>query len=190
MRRFIKTIIPTENYQEITKIGERYIVHLDKVDGEDNSVQCYECIVDTTPDLVELAEELEQYKNYLRKTELDIAKKEKINALKEYDSSENVDSFTIGGQIMWLTVEERQQIATQISANESIGRDTMTRWFNGQEYTFPINAWKQMLVALEVYAGDALNVTESHKAAINALETIQEVEEYDFTLNYPPKLIF
>ena len=191
MRRFIKTIIPTENYQEITKIGERYIVHLDnKVDGEDNLVQCYECIVDTTPDLVELAEELEQYKNYLRKTELDIAKMEKCKALKEYDSSENVDSFTIGGQVMWLTVEERQQIATQISANESIGRDTMTRWFNGQAYTFPINTWKQMLAALEVYAGDALNVTESHKAAINALETIQEVEEYDFTLNYPPKLIF
>lgn len=121
---------------------------------------------------------------------LENAKKEKINALLEYDSSENVDSFTIGEQVIWLTVEERQQIATQISANESIGRDTMTRWFNGQTYTFPINTWKQMLVALEVYAGDALNVTESHKAAINALETIQEVEEYDFTLNYPPKLVF
>lgn len=121
---------------------------------------------------------------------LEQAKQEKLMQIEQYDQSEEVDSFTIGGQVMWLTVEERQQIATQISANESIDRDTMTRWFNGQAYTFPINTWKQMLVALEVYAGDALNVTESHKAAINALETIQEVEEYDFTLNYPPKLIF
>jgi hypothetical protein len=66
----------------------------------------------------------------------------------------------------------------------------MTRWFGGQEFTFPISAWKQMLVALEVYAGDAINVTESHKAAINNLNTIEEVEGYDFTAGYPARLLF
>ena len=91
---------------------------------------------------------------------------------------------------MWLTVDERQQLATQISANEAVGRETMTKWFNGTEYTFTIAQWKQMLVAVEVYAGDALNVTESHKAAVNALSTIEAVESYDYTTNYPPKLVF
>lgn len=47
-----------------------------------------------------------------------------------------------------------------------------------------------MLVALEVYAGDALNVTESHKAAVNALETIEEVDNFDITTGYPDKLSF
>ena len=66
----------------------------------------------------------------------------------------------------------------------------MTRWFDGNEYTFPISTWKQMLVALEVYAGDAINVTESHKAAINAMNSIEDIEEYDITQGYPQKLNF
>ena len=118
------------------------------------------------------------------------AKDNKIMELDAYDSSENVNSFTLGEQEMWLTVEERQQIATQISANEAVGRETMTRWFGGASFTFPLTVWKQMLTALEVYAGDAINVTESHRAAINALDDIEDIEAYDFTTGYPNKIVF
>ena len=121
---------------------------------------------------------------------LEQAKFEKKEQIDQYDRSDNVNSFTINGQDMWLTVSERQQIATQISANEAIGRENMTRWFNETEFTFPIATWKQMLVALEVYAGDALNVTEAHKAAVDALNTIEDVDNYDYTIGYPAKLVF
>ena len=121
---------------------------------------------------------------------LEQAKREKIFEIEDYDRSEAVNSFTIGNQAMWLTVDERQQLATQINSNEAIGRDTMTRWFNGHAFTYPITSWKQMLVALEVYAGDALNVTEAHKAAVNALETIEEVDNFNITVGYPEKLSF
>jgi hypothetical protein len=47
-----------------------------------------------------------------------------------------------------------------------------------------------MLVLLEVYAAEALNTTERHKIAINALETIEEIEAYDYTTGYPTKLAF
>ena len=121
---------------------------------------------------------------------LEKAKQEKLMALDAYDQSEEVNSFEIGGQTMWLNVEERQQIATQISANEAVGRETMTRWFSGQSFTFPLTVWKQMLTALEVYAGDALNVTEGHKAAIEALSSVEDIEGYDLTEGYPEKLSF
>lgn len=121
---------------------------------------------------------------------LEQAKQEKVWEIEQYDHSDNVNSFTLGEQQMWLTVEERQQIATQISANEAVGRETMTKWFHGVEYTFTIAQWKQMLVAVEVYAGDALNVTEGHKAAVNALQTVEAVENYDYTTGYPTKLVF
>lgn len=121
---------------------------------------------------------------------LEQAKQEKLWQIDDYDRSDAVNSFTIGGQQMWLTVQERQQIATQISANEAAGRENMTKWFNGQSFTFSIDVWKQMLLAVEIYAGDALNVTESHKAAVNALTTKEEVEEYDYTTGYPQKLVF
>lgn len=118
------------------------------------------------------------------------AKASKIAKLEAYDSSDAVNSFTIDGNPMWLTVDERQQIATQISANEAVGRESMTRWFGGASFTFPLTIWKQMLVALEVYAGDALNVTEGHRAAIGALSTVEAVEVYDFEVGYPSKLQF
>lgn len=127
---------------------------------------------------------------YIPERTLEQAKLEKKKQLLQYDSSPAVNSFSINGNEMWLNVEERQQIATQISANEAIGRKDMTRWFNGIEFTFPITTWKQMLTALEVYAGDALNVTEAHKAAIDTLESIEDVDNYDYTLNYPDKINF
>ena len=121
---------------------------------------------------------------------LEIAKLEKIDELEKYDSSINVNIFYINDVPMWLSVEERQQIATQINANEAIGRETMSRWYNGIEFTFPLTTWKQMLVALEVYAGDANNVTEAHKAVINALQSIEDVDNYNYKVNYPEKLHF
>ena len=122
--------------------------------------------------------------------ELARAKQKKVAEINAYDKGDNVNSFTLGGQKMWLTVEEREQIATQISANEAVGRNTMTRWFGGHDFTFQLATWKQMLVALEVYAGDALNVTEAHKAAVNALESVEAVNAYDITVGYPEKLVF
>lgn len=121
---------------------------------------------------------------------LEQAKQDKVFEIERYNESPAVNSFTISGQQMWLTVEERQQIATQISANEAAGREAMTRWFGGLPFEFPLATWKQMLVALEVYAGDAINVTESHKAAVAQLETIEEVEAYDITADYPAKPMF
>ena len=121
---------------------------------------------------------------------LEEAKEAKIAEITAYDQSDVVNSFSIGGQDMWLTVEEREQIATQISANESVGRETMTKWFNGNEFTFSLAQWKQMLIALEVYAGDALNVTENHKANIRLVSTIEAVDSYDYTTGYPTKLVF
>ena len=118
---------------------------------------------------------------------LEQAKTVKLSEIEAYDSSDAVNSFTIGGQTMWLTVDERQQIATQISASEAVGRESMTRWFGGVAYTFALAVWQRMLVALEVYAGDALNVTEAHKQAVRQMTSVEEVEAFDITADYPDK---
>lgn len=121
---------------------------------------------------------------------LERAKQAKIAELEAYDSSDAVNSFTLGGQSMWLTREERTQIDESINAYEGVGAQGMTKYFGGVAYTFPLAVWKQMLNALIVYASEALNVTERHRAAIQSLQTIEGVEEYDFTTGYPAKLVF
>ena len=118
------------------------------------------------------------------------AKANKIAELEAYDASEAVNSFTIGGITMWLDAPTRQQLRISLDACYTMGRESASKWFNGVEYAFSINVWYQMLTALEVYAADALNVTESHRAAINGLDTIEAVEGYDFSTGYPSKLSF
>jgi len=121
---------------------------------------------------------------------LERAKSDKIEELESYDSSSAVNEFFLGGQSMWLTREERTQIDESINAYEGMGATQMTKYFGGIPYTFPLTVWKQMLNALIVYASEALNVTEAHKAAVMALESVEAVEAFDITEDYPPKLNF
>ena len=189
---YIKLSIPSHfvdfeeslNPEEYNNIGATYEDYLDNkwVLLSDEQVAFYEANKG--------ASVKEVWDMQLRQRTIDDAKNEKLSAIAEYDKSEAVNSFTIGNMTMWLTVSMRQQLATQISANEAMGRDTMSKWFDGHEFSFPISVWKQMLIALEVYAGDALNVTEYHKSAVKALESIEEVDGYDITAGYPEKLHF
>lgn len=121
---------------------------------------------------------------------LEKVKMEKLSALESYDSSDAVNSFNVEGKDMWLNASIRQQLRISLDAMKALGRETVTKWFEGVEYVFPTDTWYQMLAAVEVYAADALNVTERHRASINALRSIEEIEEYDYTEGYPEKLVF
>lgn len=118
------------------------------------------------------------------------AKAEKIMQIEMYDASDAVEQFTINDVPMWLGHELRQQIRTSADAYEAMGYEQMTKIFNGAEFTFPISVWRQMLNALEIYAAEALNTTERHKATVNAMTRRKDVEDYDYTTGYPTKLEF
>ena len=117
------------------------------------------------------------------------AKANKIAELEAYDASE-VNSFSVNGKDMWLDHDVRQQLRISLDALSQAGRENVTKWFDGVEYTYPIDVWYYMLGLVEVYASDALNVTEAHKAAINAKTTMKQVNSYNFKKNYPEKLVF
>lgn len=119
---------------------------------------------------------------------LALAKAEKIEEIEDYDNSTEVNEFFLAGQPMWLDAHTRQTLRISIDSYQSSGAETVTKWFNGYRYTFPTNAWISMLNALEIYAAEALNVTESHKSAVMAMESIEDVNAYDITSGYPEKL--
>lgn len=121
---------------------------------------------------------------------LERAKAEKIAAVETYNKSDAVDSFTVRGKTMWLDHDIRQQLRISLDAMQQEGRETVTKWFDGEPYTYPLDVWYYMLGKVEVYASDALNVTEAHKAAISALTSVEAVEEYDYTDGYPQKCTF
>ena len=118
------------------------------------------------------------------------AKANKIAELEAYNDSDSVNEFSISNNPMWLNFDERSRLQKAVDAKEAMGKTSMTKVWNGVDFTFPLSTWKAMLAALEDYAFDCQNVTDSHKAAINALESVEDVEEYDFTTGYPEKLSF
>ena len=120
--------------------------------------------------------------------ELGDAKRTKLMAINVYDQSDNVNQFMLGGVPMWLDAPTRQTLRISIETYQATGAETVTKWFGGQQFTFPTSAWLQMLNALEVYAAEALNVTEAHKAAVMAMDNVEDIEAYDITAGYPDKL--
>lgn len=125
---------------------------------------------------------------------LDKVKQNKIEELKTYDTSDNVNAFNIifnnNTITTWLTPEQRSDYKNSIDAAELLGAEVVHPVFNGIQIELPIQTAKMALARIQLYANQCYNTTEQHKANINALETIEAVEQYDFTVNYPNKLIF
>lgn len=122
--------------------------------------------------------------------ELAYAKMEKIMEIDDYDQSDSVNSFVIGGVRMWLSFDERTRIRSSIGAYRNEGKKTMTKWFEGKEFTFDLDTWQGMLDKLSVYASEALNVTEGHKAEVEAMTDIDLVKGFDVEGGYPERLRF
>ena len=120
---------------------------------------------------------------------LERAKTAKIVEIEAYDSSDAVNAFSVNGKWMWLDAATRQQLRISLDAMQQAGRETVTKWFDGEEYTYPTDVWYYMLGLVEVYAADCLNVTEGHKIAVQALDNISAVSEYDYTVGYPQKVV-
>lgn len=113
-----------------------------------------------------------------------------IAQITAYDTSEAVNSFTLQGKQMWLPKETRVGLVNSVTTEKNAGKENTTLWFDGEKYKLPVDTALQMLSALELYALKCYNVTAAHKAAVNALENVEDVVAYDYTTDFPEKLNF
>lgn len=114
----------------------------------------------------------------------------KQEGIQAYDTSEEVNAFTLGDKNMWLDKETRVGLVNSINIEKAAGKQVTALWFDAVQYSIPIDMALQMLNSLELYALNCYNVTQSHIAAVKALDTIEKVEAYDYTVGYPDKLMF
>lgn len=121
---------------------------------------------------------------------LERAKDSKISDLERYDQSSNVNEFTFHSVPMWLDKATRDGLHLRLLAEQAAGKENTTLWFGTQSFEIPISSAFQLLYAIEVYASASYDRTAAHKAAIEALTSVEDVEGYDFTSGYPEKLNF
>ena len=118
---------------------------------------------------------------------LDEIKAVKVAEIERYDVSDAVNIFYLNGTPMWLDKATRVGLMNSIGIEKAAGRVQTTLWFGGASITLKCDTAISMLSALELYALECYNVTAAHKAAVNALETAEEVAGYDYTVGYPEK---
>lgn len=121
---------------------------------------------------------------------LDLAKQAKIDEINMYDKSLYVESFSINGMDVWLDKATRAGLMLRFNSELALNKENTTLWYEGHSFTLPLNTAIQMLYALEVYASECYDNTQLHLANINKLNTIEEINSYDYIVGYPEKLIF
>ena len=122
--------------------------------------------------------------------DIEEVRKIKVSEIQIFDKSTNVNSFDLLDKSMWLDKSTRVGLFNSISIEKNVGKTHTTLWYDAVKYVIPIPNALAMLNALELYALNCYNVTQSHIAAVRSLQTIEEIENYDYTIGYPEKLSF
>lgn len=112
----------------------------------------------------------------------------KIREIEWFDSSQEVNSFSIDGINLWLDKATRVGLKLRFESETAMGRENTTLWSEGIEFVLPLEMAVKMLYGLELYASACYDNTQRHIAAVGKLESIDDVRAYDHRTGYPEKL--
>ena len=115
---------------------------------------------------------------------------DKVSAIEAYDTSDAVNSFSIGEHSGWIGKNDRAAFNQSLSRYIANGRDTCELWLGDTPVIIPCEAAVVMLGALCDYADECFIVTHRHIAQVRAMTSVDDVLAFDITAGYPPKLNF
>ena len=146
-------------------------------------------VVEEIPTTDQQEDIVEEHREPTEEELLKVAIEQKINDIRYYDSSDEINSFTVGSLKMWLDKQERCILYAALLAHEQLGKETMTKIYHGHTFTYSLAQWRQLLGLIEIYATDCLNRTETHVEAVKRLTNREEVQAYNYKTGYPDPLI-
>lgn len=137
-----------------------------------------------------LADGWEEYVTPTYEPTIDDYRKKKKDEILRYDSSKEVNQFSIQEHGVWLDKATRAGLMLRFQAEQAIGRLNTTLWYEGMMFELPIASAMQMLLAIEVYASECYDNTQHHLAEVDKLEAKEEIDAYDYRVGYPRQLEF
>ena len=188
---FIKTFIPKGDFNEKYEHGGMMVRHLAAVlDEKMGAYECYECTVPIGEyDEGEIQKAFAEFSVKMDALKLKQAKVDKIAEIAAYDTSSSVNGFVLNGQIVWLDKATRVGLMNSTTIERDLGQETTELWLGEHNLIIKCDLAIQLLQQLEVYALKCFNVTATHKKEVNSLSTIEEINSYDITKDYPDKLV-
>lgn len=118
------------------------------------------------------------------------AKSKAIRRINMYDSSSSVNEFYVSDMPIWLDKATRVGLKLRFESEMAMGMTTTSLWYEDHKFELETENAIKMLFAIELYASACYDNTQNHIANVKALETIEEIEQYDYTTGYPEKLRF
>ena len=188
---FIKTIIPEAAFKKQYELGSLMIYHIgEALNKELGAYECYECSIAVSSfDEEEVQKAFVEFTSKIDALKLKQAKVNKIAEIAAYDTSDKVNGFILNGQIVWLDKATRVGLMNSTTIERDLGQETTELWLGEHNLIIKCDLAIQLLQQLEVYALKCFNVTATHKKEVNNLSTIEEINSYDITKDYPDKLV-
>ena len=118
------------------------------------------------------------------------ARLEMMSNINYYDNSNYVNAFYLKDVEIWLDKATRAGLKLRFEAESAIEQENTSLWYKNTQFTLPVKDAIQMLYAIEIYASACYDNTQRHLAEINKLETVEDIDNYDYTAGYPDKLYF
>ena len=182
------TTTAEKNFPKVRKLFGKWIVSVAPRTNKDieNSVTIGQTSITHEPTEEEIVEIEKQYIT----ARLPLAIEKKLDEITVYNTSDNVDAFLLNGEKHWLTRDERAMAKLSTEARQRLGHYTTEQCLGGKFYTIPCDTLLTMLAQVEDYALSCFNYAIRQQAEVNALTSLEEVENYDVTKGYPEMLTF
>ena len=145
---------------------------------------------------VEYVPPIQEHKELTQEEILENKRKKILERIEEYDKSPDVNScnIIIDGQMIsyWADKSERSSLMVAVKGYMDQGRDVYRLDLRDAGIYVSIECFRllEMLSALETYAVDCYNRTTDHIFYVNKLNSIEELDSYDYRTGYPEKLTF
>lgn len=116
------------------------------------------------------------------------AKETKTQEIEQYDTSSAVNGFKLNGTVVWLDKATRVGLMNSTEITKNRGGKTTDLWLGEVKLTLDCDKVIELLGGIEMYALECYNTTARHKAEVQELKTVKEVEAYDIKEGYPEQL--
>ena len=137
----------------------------------------------------EYDEELISLETYSEEGALEAVKNRKLAKIDEYDTSDNVNVFYLNGMKVWLDKDTRVGLMNSTNIAKNNNKETTTLWLGSNKLVINCDLAIKLLSDLEMYALDCFNVTASHKKKVSEMTDIEEIYNYDYTVDYHKPLV-
>jgi hypothetical protein len=174
MKRYTKTI----DGKQVIKPANKIVINKDGMN-----------IFNPKKEMI-LADGWEEYISPVYEETIEDVRRNKLDEIEHYDKSKEIEEFTMNGISLWLDRSERETLDRRFNIELKNGKRESVLWKNGIAFQLVIEEALVMLDAIEMYAISTYDTTQQHLANVNMLQTIEDINNYDYRQGYPEKLNF